>query len=83
LAGLYEKIGDYNKALEYMDMAEALGEGEYNPDFWLQKGELMKALGRYDEALACYERGLMLSGEDERYIRLFTEAIERLRRKRK
>ncbi len=42
----------------------------------------MEALGRYSEAIACYERGLALSGEDEWYINYFTEAINRLKGKK-
>ena len=80
LASIYVVLGDAKKALEYVNMAEALGEGEYNADFWLTKGDVLAAMGRTREAIECYERGLALAGDDELMIRILKESIEKLKK---
>ena len=79
LASFYADRGDFDRALEYLSRAEVLGGGS-SPDFWLAKGKILEKLGRRDEALKAYEEGLRLAREDLSYIRLFENAIKRLRR---
>lgn len=68
-ADLHMKNGEYEKALD--DIERALEEDEEDRK-WCLKGEILELLGRSQEALNAYERGIELSWEnDEDYDSAF------------
>lgn len=58
---LLGKVSDYVGALDAMDRATAIDAG-YVPT-WLWRGEWLRELGRYDEALDAYRRAEALGAE--------------------
>ena len=60
-----EKIGaegDFEKALSYFDQAIILQPN--NPDLLNKKGVALRGLGRYDEAIECFNKSLQLDPRD-------------------
>ena len=53
---------NYNDALSFFEQALSL-EPE-NPDLWNLKGMALRSLGRYDEALDCYNKSLDIDPRD-------------------
>jgi|TARA_B110000014_G_scaffold224116_1_gene182154 Flp pilus assembly protein TadD len=53
---------NYNDALSFFEQALSL-EPE-NPDLWNLKGMVLRSLGRYDEALDCYNKSLDIDPRD-------------------
>ena len=53
---------NYNDALSFFDQALSLEPG--NPDLWNLKGMALRSLGRYDEALDCYNKSLDIDPRD-------------------
>ena len=54
--------GNFEDALAYFDQAILLSKND--PDIWNQKGAALRSLGRYDEALECFNRSLELDPAD-------------------
>ena len=53
---------NYNDALSFFD--QALLQDPTNPDLWNYKGVALRSLGRYDEALDCYNKSLDIDPRD-------------------
>jgi len=51
-------------ALSFFEQAMILEPN--NPEIWNQKGSALRSLGRYDEALDCFNRALELEPSDKR-----------------
>lgn len=54
--------GDFEQALSYLDQAVIIEPN--NPDILNKKGIALRALGRYDEALECFNKSLHLDPRD-------------------
>ncbi|HJW19531.1 MAG TPA: tetratricopeptide repeat protein, partial [Candidatus Nitrosotalea sp.] len=50
--------GDFEQALSYFDQAIILQPN--NPDLLNKKGVALRGLGRYDEAIECFNKSLQL-----------------------
>jgi Flp pilus assembly protein TadD len=56
--------GDFEKALSFFE--QALLSDQQNPDLWNFKGVALRSLGRYDEALECFNRSLEIEPRDNK-----------------
>ena len=56
-------VENYNDALSFFD--QALSQDPTNPDLWNYKGIALRSLGRYDEALECYNKSLEIEPRDK------------------
>ena len=54
---------NYNDALSFFD--QALSDDPTNADLWNYKGIALRSLGRYDEALECYNKSLEIEPRDK------------------
>ncbi len=54
--------GDFEKALSYLDQAIIMQSD--NPDLLNKKGIALRGLGRYDEAIECFNKSLQLDPRD-------------------
>ena len=54
--------GNFEDALAYFEQALVLNQKD--PDVWNQKGAALRSLGRYDEALECFNKSLELDPAD-------------------
>jgi len=54
--------GNFEDALSFFEQALLLNPD--NPDLWNQKGVVLRSLGRYNEALECYNKSLQLDPRD-------------------
>lgn len=54
--------GNFEEALSYFD--QAIVTQPNNPDLLNKKGVALRGLGRYDEALECFNRSLQLDPRD-------------------
>lgn len=54
--------GDFDQALSYIDQAVIADPN--NPDLLNKKGIVLRALGRYDEALECFNKSLQIDPRD-------------------
>jgi len=54
---------NYNDALSFFD--QALLQDPTNPDLWNYKGIALRSLGRYAEALQCYNKSLEIEPRDK------------------
>lgn len=54
--------GDFDQALSYIDQAVIVDPN--NPDLLNKKGIVLRALGRYDEALECFNKSLQIDPRD-------------------
>ena len=50
---------NYNDAISFFD--QALSQDPTNADLWNYKGIALRSLGRYDEALECYNKSLEIA----------------------
>ena len=78
---IYLRMKEYDKALEEIEKGL-----EKDPDcgMWFQKGQIMRALGKYDEAIECYENSINSEdryGEDDEtcYDRIFKSFLRQKR----
>lgn len=55
--------GNFEDALAYFEQALLLSRND--PDVWNQKGAALRSLGRYDEALECFNKSLELDPADK------------------
>ena len=56
-------VENYNDALSFFD--QALSQDPTNPDLWNYKGIALRSLGRYAEALQCYNKSLEIEPRDK------------------
>ena len=56
-------VENYNDALSFFD--QALSQDPTNADLWNYKGIALRSLGRYDEALECYNKSLEIEPRDK------------------
>tara|TARA_B110000014_G_scaffold84708_1_gene57997 strand:- start:194 stop:421 length:228 start_codon:yes stop_codon:yes gene_type:complete len=54
---------NYNDALSFFD--QALSQDPTNADLWNYKGIALRSLGRYEEALECYNKSLEIEPRDK------------------
>ncbi|MBC8252072.1 MAG: tetratricopeptide repeat protein [Candidatus Nitrosopelagicus sp.] len=54
--------GNFEDALSFFEQALLLKPDD--PDVWNQKGIALRSLGRYEEALECYNKSLQLDPRD-------------------
>ncbi|MBI5146010.1 MAG: tetratricopeptide repeat protein [Thaumarchaeota archaeon] len=55
--------GNFEDALAYFEQALLLSQND--PDIWNQKGAALRSLGRYDEALECFNKSLEIDPADK------------------
>ncbi len=55
--------GDFEQALSYFEQAVLLDLK--NAEIWNLKGATLRSMGRYDEALECFNRALELDPSDK------------------
>ena len=58
------KSENYEDALSYFEQALILEPN--NADIWNKKGVALRSLGRYDEALECFNKSLSLDPRDNK-----------------
>ena len=54
---------NYNDAVSFFD--QALSQDPTNADLWNYKGIALRSLGRYEEALECYNKSLEIEPRDK------------------
>ena len=54
---------NYNDGVSFFD--QALSQDPTNADLWNYKGIALRSLGRYDEALECYNKSLEIEPRDK------------------
>ena len=55
--------GNYNDALNSFEQAILLNQKD--PDLWNLKGITLRSLGRYDEAIECFNKSLEIDPRDK------------------
>ena len=55
--------GQYENALNSFEMALSLNQN--NPDLWNLKGIALRSLGRYNEAIECFNKSLEIDPRDK------------------
>jgi Flp pilus assembly protein TadD len=55
--------GDFEQALAYFEQAMLLDQK--NAEVWNLKGAALRSMGRYDEALECFNKALELDPADK------------------
>ena len=55
--------GYYDKALNLFEQAILINQKD--PDLWNLKGIALRSLGRYDEAIECFNKSLQLDPRDK------------------
>ncbi len=55
--------GNFEDALAYFEQALLLNQTD--PDIWNHKGAALRSLGRYDEALECFNKSLEMDPADK------------------
>ena len=53
----------FDEALGFFEQALLLNQN--NPDLWNYKGVALRSLGRYEEAMECYNRSLEIDPRDK------------------
>ena len=56
--------GDFEEALGYFD--QALLQNQNDPDLWNYKGVVLRSMGRYDEAIECFNKSLEIDPRDKK-----------------
>ena len=57
------ETGNFNDALSSFEQAILLDQN--NPDLWNLKGIALRSLGRYDEAVDCFNKSLEIDPRDK------------------
>ena len=57
------EAGNFNDALSSFEQAIFLDQK--NPDLWNLKGIALRSLGRYDEAIGCFNKSLEIDPRDK------------------
>ena len=55
--------GQYENALNSFEMAISLDEKD--PDLWNMKGIVLRSLGRYNDAIECFNKSLEIDPRDK------------------
>ena len=55
--------GNYNNALNFFE--QAIQFDQKDPDLWNLKGITLRSLGRYDEAISCFNKSLSIDPRDK------------------
>ena len=55
--------GSFHEALESFEQADSLDQN--NPDLWNFMGVTLRSLGRYDEAVDCFNKSLKIDPRDK------------------
>ncbi len=55
--------GNYGNALNFFEQAISLNQN--NPDLWNLKGIALRSLGRYNEAIECFNKSLESDPRDK------------------
>ena len=55
-------MGKYDESLGAFEQALLLNQE--NPDLWNYKGVVLRSLGRYEEAMECFNRSLEIDPRD-------------------
>ena len=56
------KDGKFNDALGFFEQALLLNQGD--PDLWNHKGIALRSMGRYNEAMECFNKSLKIDPRD-------------------
>lgn len=56
--------GEFEKALSYFEQAIILSQ--MDPDLWNLKGVTLRSMGRYNEALECFNKSLEIEPRDKK-----------------
>ena len=57
------KDGKYNDALSFFEQALLLNSSD--PELWNHKGIALRSIGRYEEAMECFNNSLKLDPRDK------------------
>ena len=57
------KDGNFNEALGFFEQALLLNQD--NPDLWNHKGIALRSMGRYEEAMECFNKSLKIDPRDK------------------
>ncbi len=55
--------GKFEDALEFFEQALLLDQK--NPELWNNKGVALRSIGRYDEAIECFNKSLQIDPRDK------------------
>jgi tetratricopeptide (TPR) repeat protein len=55
--------GKFNDALGFFEQALLLNQGD--PNLWNKKGATLRSLGRYEEAMECFNKSLEIDPRDK------------------
>jgi len=55
--------GEFNDALGFFEQALLLNQDD--PDLWNNKGIALRSLGRYEEAMECFNKSLKIDPRDK------------------
>jgi len=55
--------GKFNDALDFFEQALLLNQDD--PDLWNYKGIVLRSMGRYEEAMECFNRSLKIDPRDK------------------
>lgn len=56
--------GKFEEALSFFEQALLLNQND--PELWNHKGVALRSLGRYDEALECFNKSLQMDPRDNK-----------------
>jgi len=56
--------GKFEEALGFFDQALLLNQND--PELWNHKGVALRSMGRYDEAIECFNKSLELDPRDKK-----------------
>ncbi len=57
------KDGKFNDALGFFERALLLNQED--PDLWNHKGVVLRSMGRYEEAMECFNKSLKIDPRDK------------------
>jgi len=60
---LFLKDGKFNDALGFFEQALLLNPND--PDLWNHKGITLRSMGRYEEAMECFNKSLKIDPRDK------------------
>ncbi len=60
---LFLKDGKFNDALSFFEQALLLNPND--PDLWNYKGTALRSMGRYEEAMKCFNKSLEIDPRDK------------------
>ena len=64
--------GNYDNALDFFEQAISLDQKD--PDLWNLKGVALRSLGRYNEAIECFNKSLGIDPVSYTHLTLPTKA---------